>query len=133
MKTERVISLVSEGIGRMREVYATARILGKTNEELNNASNDIYCHLRLLKTPRYAISQIRGYEMALRDELYSRYLIFGAIVNNVFYSTHSDRDDYYQKHGIPASAYCEATTNNPTIGHYWKENGKPFFTDGMKK
>jgi hypothetical protein len=47
------------------------------------------------------------------------------------YSAHSERDDYYQKHGIgPKEVYDKATAS----GHYWIVDGKPkpYYVTKMK-
>ena len=127
MKTETTLNHIQQSIQSVKIAYSNARILGKTSGQLNSMLNTVLNDMRGKKMPRWAIERVKGYSLALKDNLYSDHLVFGCIIDGVFYSTHSDRPDYYAENGMPANIYCEKSTNNPTIGHYWKENGKPFF------
>ena len=132
MKTETVLHYMQQSIQSVKIAYANARILGKTSAQLNSMLNAVFDGMRQKNMPRWAIERVKGYSLALNDSLYSDHLMFGCIIDGVFYSTHSDRHDYYVKQGMSANIYCEKSTKNPTIGHYWKENGKPFFTGGVQ-
>lgn len=132
MKVETALNHMQQSIQSVKLAYANARILGKTSPQLNGMLNTIFDGMRQKNMPRWAIERVKGYSLALHEGLYSDHLVFGCIIDGVFYSTHSDRPDYYAEQGMPANIYCEKSTKNPTIGHYWKENGKPFFTDGEK-
>jgi hypothetical protein len=132
MKIERALGIRGRELQRVKEMYAVARIMGKTNGQLSNVIRGIYERMTEQKTPQWVVSYVKGYEMALRDNLYQQHLMFGAIIDGAFYSTHSDRADYYENAGLSASVYNEKTTGNETIGHYWKCDAgkmpKPFFT-----
>ena len=89
----------------------------------------ILATMRKSKAPQWTIAYVKGYHQCLRDVLYGSSLVFGAWVDGKFYSTHRDRDDYYEKQGINACDYAVMTQSNASVGHYWAHNvSKPYFT-----
>lgn len=63
----------------------------------------------------------------LQHQAYARNLIHGGFVAGQFYSTHSNRSDYYWKAGIEPREFSE---KNESSGHYWAMpdgSVKPFF------
>lgn len=127
MKLDTAISRLNDARLRLREVYSRARHFGFTQDELLKEIVKIRENLK--GAPRWALSEFTGYDRALHDGLYE-HLIYGGYVDGVFYSTHQDRPDYYQKHGIQPSEYADEgrVTNR---GHYWSTTKtiKPFFVN----
>lgn len=109
----------------LRDTYSSARIYKPTSAVLLDRVIGIYSVYA--KAPAYAREFARGYERALSDELYHRYLVFGGKIEGVLYSTHRDRDDYYEKHGFAPSVYADDGLVTQR-GHYWRDDTtKPFF------
>lgn len=120
MRIERALAIRDRAKTRLRDVYSSAELGGYTSREISENVASIRGDYP--KAPGWVWSYIDGYEQALRDELYRSQLIFGGFVDGVFYSTHSNRDDYYGKHGISALEYSD----NGRVtgrGHYWKPEG----------
>lgn len=107
------------------DIYSTARVAGMTSTAINEAVRK--ARARFPRLPNWAASYVEGYEKALRDDLYANYLVFGGFINGTFYSTHSERDDYYGKHGIDALDWHNRAADR---GHYWKACLRPYFTGG---
>ena len=129
MKLDTAIKRQHEVAHAIRDVYAMAKIVGLTSTEINERINKIKAE-RLNGAPRWVWAHVAGVEDQIRIDLYSRFLMFGAYVNGVFYSTHRDRPDYYEKHGISPRVFSE---QKETSGHYWilpSGKIKPFFVSG---
>jgi hypothetical protein len=125
MKVARAIDVEGRAVTRLCDAYSQARSFSATSDQLNELVKKVFDALPP-KTPRYVHAFLRGYSRALTAELYHSELIFGGLVDDKFYSTHSNRDDYYQKHGIEPSAYADnGIVSNR--GHYWARTLKPFF------
>lgn len=119
-----------KAIQRLRDCYSTARIVGYTSDQLNNKVLSIVFE-PIAKCPTWVKTEVKGYWRALQDKAYENDLVFGAVIDGVFYSTHSNRPDYYEKHGISALEFNLDLENN-NAGHYWIEpldygRIKPFF------
>lgn len=112
-------------VASLRDAYSAARIYKPTHATLRESISKIYDACP--NAPAYASEFARGYESALTAELYQRYLVFGGMIDGVFYSTHRDRADYYERHGFAPSVY----TDDGLVmarGHYWRDDTtKPFF------
>lgn len=106
------------------DLISTAKFCGITSKELNDK------YIKILESvkhcPQWVREYLRGYHECQLAEIYSNCLMFGGYVNGKFYSTHSKREDYYQKHGIEPSAFNGLAKNT---GHYWTttKEPKPFF------
>lgn len=112
-------------VASLRDAYSAARIYKPTHATLRESIFKIYDAYP--NAPAYACEFARGYESALNAELYRRYLVFGGMIDGVFFSTHSDRPDYYGRHGFAASVYADDGLVTAR-GHYWRDDTtKPFF------
>ena len=128
MKIDRAINLQMQMLQRIKDIYSTAEIMGLSSDQISERINaQVYAHLAEKKAPQWLISFIRGYQTCVIDNLYSNKLVFGIWYDGVFYSTHRDREDYYEKCGISANEFNIAISNVNNPGHYWKENLKPYF------
>ena len=132
--TDRVMKLRTELLSRVKEVYQTAQITRQDHRALIQRLQAVYNDPIYRNLPRYAVNYVRGYEQAIMDELYRRHLVYGRYIAGRFVSSHSSRDDYYQKLGIEPSEWATGTEKELSeIGHYWAEadqHGKmcPFST-----
>ena len=115
MKLETSINRQHEVAQAVREIFEMAKIVGLTSDEINLRLNKVKSE-RLKGAPRWVWSHVAGIEDQIRLDLYSSFLIFGAYVNGVFYSTQRGRSDYYEKHGISPRVFSEQKS---TSGHYW--------------
>lgn len=130
MKIGTAINHKERAISRLRGCYGMARIMGLTSDELNDRIMTQVFN-PIAKCPEWVKAEVRGYWRALHDKAYENDLVFGVVTNSIFYSTHSDRPDYYAKQGINACEFNLCLKDN-AAGHYWSEplkNGriKPFY------
>ena len=120
MKIERALKLRDSLKRRISDIYSMAVVCGMTSQEINNAVLTAQSELPA-KTPQWVITYCDGLRAALQDSLYADCLVFGGFVDGQFYSTHSNRADYYGKCGIDPVDYSD---NGKVTGrgHYWRES-----------
>jgi hypothetical protein len=125
MRIERMLRVRDEAKVRLADLYSLHAMCGSTSAEIHA---DYLATLAALppRTPRSVRAYLEGWRACKVDSLYHTSLIFGGYVAGVFYSTHSDRPDYYSKLGISPKDFSEKAT---ALGHYWKHNGRPFFVN----
>jgi hypothetical protein len=118
-------------ISALRDLYSQAESFGFTSSEINSRFSEIL-NVRLHGCPVWVREYVRGYERALCDALYRTSLCHGGFLNDQFYSTHGNRSDYYERHGISAREFAD-DGRVYSRGHYWIKHvdagkPKPFFT-----
>lgn len=109
----------------LRDCFSHAQHFGQLSRDMEEKRREIIA--RVAKgAPEWVRAYADGYWRCMIDSAYRNDLVHGGFYNGKFYSTHSKRDDYYEKHGIEPGAYADdgAVTAR---GHYWKESLKPFF------
>jgi hypothetical protein len=81
--------------------------------------------------PGWIMDYISGWEACMRSFI-DREVVFCYTVNGVLFSTHRDRDDYYEKCGFSPRGIYELATHS---GHYWDIKGKlkPYFVEEIKR
>jgi hypothetical protein len=136
MRIKRALQIRDAGISALRSVYDHARHFGQTSEAMETARHEALGRIGIGKTPtpQWVRSYLEGYWRHIVDEAYRRDLVYGGMVEGKFYSTHSDRADYYEKNGIAPSDYAD-DGRVQLRGHYWKPYAemahrpepKPFF------
>ena len=124
MNIKRALNIKNTARTALIDLFSEANHFGFTHDKMLDRRNEIYRDLGLYKCPQWVRSYLEGYWECLQQHAYQHDLVYGAIVDGTFYSTYHHRDDYYQKHGILPSAFA---AENPTKGHYWSRNLKPFF------
>jgi hypothetical protein len=132
MKLDRAIKIQSDLLLKLKDYYSAARHYQPLSSEMNAKVGSIF-RSAPKGTPGHVLSYLRGYRDALNNALYhdgyGGWLVYGGFVDGVFYSTHRDRDDYYEKHGIASADYAD-DGRVTARGHYWWKHGiKPYFTD----
>ena len=127
MRIERALRLRDSVISGLRDCYSAASIYGMKSADMEVKRHEVLGRLPP-KTPQWVRQFADGYWRCMIDGAYRHDLVFGGIVDGQFYSTHSDRDDYYEKHGIEPCEYAD-DGKVTSRGHYWKRNLKPFFVD----
>lgn len=125
MRHETIYRKRESAISGLRDAFSSAVSFGSTHETLLN--NVHAARAKLVGCPQRVFSYFDGYQAALQEDLYRKHLMFGGMIGDSFYSTHSDRADYYGKNGIEPSAYADDGLVSAR-GHYWKAfNGKRAF------
>ena len=109
---------------RLKDLYSSAEHFSLPNATINDRYNAVLASVA--KCPEWVRVYLDGYRAALNDQLYRQHLVFGGFVDGVFYSTHSSRDDYYEKHGVEPRDYAD---NGRVLqrGHYWAKTLRPYF------
>jgi hypothetical protein len=112
---------------RLRDLYSAASSYGLDHATLNERRRAIY-YAMPKGTPFWVRSYLDGIADQLMQDCYQYRLVFGGKIGDTFYSTHSNRPDYYEKNGIEPSAYADDGLVRER-GHYWAESLRPFFID----
>lgn len=126
MKVSRALKIRDDAVAGLKECYSAAKHYGLSSNKMEERKRAMLEQKGVNNAPEWVSHYLAGYWRALVDGAYNHDLVHGAYVNGKFYSTHSSRDDYYDKHGIAPSDF--ARDSNPTKGHYWSDSLKPFFT-----
>lgn len=111
---------------QLSDLYSHASHFGLSSSDMEAKRRTL---LEGFTGPRWVLSHLKGYWAARIEQAYRQDLVYGGFVGGVFRSTHRDREDYYEKHGIEPRAWAEGGLVEAT-GHYWKASLKPFFTGG---
>jgi hypothetical protein len=111
------------------DLYHIAELSGMTSSQMNEQYAIIV--QRLNKAPIWTRAYLDGYRAALTAGLYRHKLVYGGFIAGRFYSVHSKRDDYYEKHGFSAREFSESGEANATKGHYWSDSLRPFFVSPL--
>jgi hypothetical protein len=105
---------------RINDLYSCARLSGMTSAEIQQSKSKIFAEIPR-KPPAWVRSYCDGYIAALQAELYRDWLVHGGYIDGIFYSTHSKRNDYYEKHAIEPAAYADDRLVKER-GHYWSDS-----------
>jgi hypothetical protein len=128
MKLGTTIKRINEAKLRSRDIISSAKHFGPTSKELNRKLIEV--RKVMGPVPRWAHSEVYGYQDALTDALYETSLIYGVEFDNEFFSVHSAREDYYEKKGLSPREFHELSEKPEAVrGHFWSttSNIKPFF------
>jgi hypothetical protein len=117
MRLERALALRDSFKTRMADLCSMAITCGLPNAEIQASLSAMRADTPK-GTPGWVWAYLDGYMAARRDEFYRDHLIFGGFFDGVFYSTHSNREDYYGKHGIDPADYAD-DGRVQNRGHYW--------------
>lgn len=131
---KRALQLRDNGIAALRSVYDHARHFGQTSQAMEIAKHAALGNVGVNKAPQWVRAYLDGYWRHIVDEAYRRDLIFGGMIDGKFYSTHSNRPDYYERNGISACDYSD-DGRVKCRGHYWNPQAemmhrpepRPFF------
>lgn len=132
MRIERQLKLQGMGISALNSIFSHAQHFGLTSKRMEEDKHKALDAIGVRKAPQWVGRFLDGYWRCICDRMYAHGgdLVYGAYLGDTFYSTHSDRADYYEKHGMDARSFCERHTAAKTGGHYWKTTLKPFYTNG---
>lgn len=127
MRIERALKIRDRALVALKDVFSAGQIYGSTSATLEANRRESLVRHGVNKAPQWVSSYLDGYWRALIDNAYRHDLVYGGIVGDVFYSTHRNRPDYYEKHGIEPSAYADNGMVQAR-GHYWRgDKERPFF------
>lgn len=125
MQITRALKIRDAARMAVADIFSSAARFGLPHDVMLQRRNEAYERHGVAKAPRWVSAFLDGYWNARQEQAYRDSLVYGAIIDGRFYSTHSNRTDYYEKNGIAPSAFAQ---DNPTKGHYWADSLKPFFT-----
>lgn len=132
MDIGRALKIRDRALSRATDIYGRAECFGSTSATINKEWCEMLEWLNGLKVPRWIQAYLDGWRKAKTEQLYAQQLVFGGMVDGVFYSTHRDRADYYEKNGIEPREYADDGKVKER-GHYWRPQEhrplRPFFLD----
>lgn len=117
---ERSLRVRANAQRNLAQLYDHARYYGLGHSEILARHAAILESADVCNAPHWVSSYLDGYWRCLMDGAYRHDLIFGGMKDGRFYSTHHDRVDYYEKHGISACDYADDGLVTAR-GHYWSE------------
>jgi hypothetical protein len=127
MKHTTAYNHKTRALSAIDSLFACARISGIPANDLIESYKVIMAdHVKL---PRYMREYLRGVFDEKWKQLYKDSLVFGGFFDGKFYTTHSNHDRYYQKHGFTPMAWAEHVAGGMvSIGHYYTttQRYKPF-------
>jgi hypothetical protein len=126
MRIKRALAIRDRGLAALVSCYSSAKCFGSDSATMNDRKLELLEQTGVNKAPFRIRSYLDGYWRALMDNAYQHDLVYGAIIGDIFYSTHRNRSDYYGSNGIEPSAFAQ---DNISKGHYWAESLKPFFIE----
>ena len=123
MQIETALKKRDRARQQLVDLMSSVRHFGTPHSELLKRRAEILANMG--KVPYWVHSYLNGVWDCLTAENYRDHLVFGGMIEGKFYSTHRDRDDYYEKHGISA---CDYSDDGRVMqrGHYWKNNLRAF-------
>jgi hypothetical protein len=126
MGTERALRVREEAARGITDLFSQARTCGMTHDAMLTRRNILYAQCRVYEAPLWVHAYLDGCWNTHQAYAYKHDLVFGGMVDGVFYSTHNDRQDYYERNGISP---CDFADNGRVTarGHYWQQNLHPFF------
>lgn len=124
MRATTLLNMKNQTVSAIDSLFSCAKIMGMSGQEISTA---FYAILSARPNmPRYMRQYMQGYFDCLWKALYRDCLVFGGFYNEVFYSTHSNRPDYYGKHGIEPIEWAQKTHSGILhVGHYWIATASP--------
>ena len=125
MNISRALVIRDRLVASLRDLHSRAEHFGMLSSDMTMAKLALYGEVPK-RAPGWIREYADGYEKALTDAHYAHHLVFGGFVDGVFYSTHRDRADYYERNGIEPSAYAD-NGKVTRRGHYWARSLKPFY------
>ena len=117
-------------LSQLADLYSSAEHSGMLSQEISERRNKIM--ETIAKCPQWVHSFLEGWERCKRSQIERKVVFCYTMPDGRLLSTHRDRDDHYEKHGLgPKEVYDDATHS----GHYWDINGslRPYFVSAMNE
>lgn len=124
MRIEHALRIRDVALLSLKDVFSVGQISGSLSSTIESNRREVL--ERTKKAPQWVRAYLDGYWRAMVDHAYRYDLVYGGFIGDKFYSTHNDRADYYERHGIEPREYAD-DGKVTRRGHYWKANGRPFF------
>ena len=124
MKAMTLYNMKQHTKSAIDSLFSCARIMGMRADEITSAYIAILADRPNM--PRYMREYMQGRFDLHWETLYRESLVFGGFCDGVFYSTHSNRADYYGKHGIEPGDWAQKVDSKVIqVGHYWTTTVEP--------
>ena len=126
MKIETALNHKIRVLSAIESMVYAAKVSSITSAQFNEDAQAVFDTIS--HCPRWVRDYCQGYLDCERNRI-QRDLIGGGFIDGVFYSTHSNRDDYYAKHGIEPRAWAEKYQGGQVkdSGLYWAQSLKLWF------
>ncbi len=126
MNIETATNHKKRAISAIESMVYAAKVSSITSAQFNEDAQAIFATIS--HCPRWVRDYCQGYLDCERKRI-QRGLVGGGFIDGVFYSTHSDRADYYAKHGIEPRAWAEKHQGGQVkdSGLYWAHSLKLWF------
>ena len=126
MKIETAINHKNRALSAIESMVYAAKVSSITSAQFNEDAQAVFDTIS--HCPGWVRDYCQGYLDCERKRI-QRELIGGGFIDGVFYSTHSNRDDYYAKHGIEPRAWAEKYQGGQVkdSGLYWAHSLKLWF------
>ena len=126
MKIETALNHKIRVLSAIESMVYAAKVSSVTSDQFNDDAQAIFATIS--HCPGWVRDYCQGYLDCERKRI-QRDLIGGGFIDGVFYSTRSNRDDYYAKHGIDPLAWAEKYQGGQVedSGLYWAHSLKLWF------
>jgi hypothetical protein len=114
----RQLHIRSAATETLRRIFSEAAHFGHSHAYMLERRAACFERLRVNQCPQAIRAYLTGIWDQLQLDAYRDQLVYGGFVDGAFYSTHSNRDDYYGKHGMSAKDWHDKS-GDMTRGHYW--------------
>ena len=127
MRIETALNHKTRALSSIESMVYAAKVSSITSEQFNQDSQDILA--TVAHCPRWVRDYCQGYLDCERKRIQRECLLHGGWIDGQFYSTHSDRDEYYANHGIEPRAWAEKSQGGQVkdSGLYWAHSLKLWF------
>jgi hypothetical protein len=117
MNIKRALAIRDDAARRLDDCYSSGKSFGSSSAALEAKRRQLLDALPAT-TPYWVRAYLDGYWRHVIQCAYRYHLIYGGYLDGAFRSTHSQRADYYEKHGIEPREFAESG-HVQRVGHYW--------------
>ncbi len=109
MRITTALKVRDRGREAIRSIFSSAAHFGTPHSVMLERRKEAFERIGVLKAPTWVRHYLNGIWDQCQQQAYANDLVFGGMIDGKFYSTHSDRDDYYEKHGFEPRDYLRQT------------------------
>ncbi len=131
MKVDTALNHRTRAVGSLRDIYSRGEHFGTLQSDIITQRRAVYDSVK--HCPGWVTQYLHGYEDAIRAAHNAVLVHCYKMPNGDLVSSHSGRDDYYQKKGYSPG---DLGAHYVTSGHYWdtKHAGlRPYFVTARDK